>query len=218
MSYCPQDKLFFTGDLDRCPLCGTALEGEKTPSPFPAHVVQQSKKRATGALAISTLCCAALVLWLGFAAGASWLYTGAALGALALNFIFLRNMVVHSPNFLRVVERYFLVLLAVALLFLLATHNHAVGTYVIPVLCITALLCNSILLVVFRASFVRTYAKYLLYDLVLGFVPLGLWLLGLSTSAPLAIGSALMAVVLLALLLLLTRRSLHSEMGKLFDA
>ena len=33
---------------------------------------------------------------------------------LALNYLFVRNIIVHNPDFLRVVARYFLILLAVA--------------------------------------------------------------------------------------------------------
>ncbi|MFR7403562.1 MAG: hypothetical protein ACLUW6_02655 [Coriobacteriaceae bacterium] len=79
---------------------------------------------------------------------------GAPCAAVALNWLFVRNMIVHAPDFIRVVERYFLVLLAVAGLWFASTGNLIVTTYVVPGLCMLALAFNAVLLIAFRGSFV----------------------------------------------------------------
>ena len=136
---------------------------------------------------------------------------------MALNWLFVRNMIVHAPDFIRVVERYFLVLLAVAGLWFASTGNLIVTTYVIPGLCLLALAFNAVLLIAFRGSFVTGYAKYLIYEMLLGLVPLALLAAGLITWPPLAIAAGTAAAALLAILLLVGRKQLAAEARKLFS-
>ena len=100
---------------------------------------------------------------------------------LVVNYLFVRNILVHTPDFLRVVVRYFLILLAIAALWYLITRNPVVTTFVIPGICLVALVFDAVLVAVFRGTFVSGYAKYLLFDVVLGLIPLALVALGLTT-------------------------------------
>ena len=62
------------------------------------------------------------------------------------------------------------------------------------------------------------YAKYLLFDVVLGLIPLALVALGLTTWDVLANVSALVASVFLLALVVFTRKQLADEVRKLFSA
>ena len=124
----------------------------------------------------------------------------------------------HTTDFLRMVVRYFLVLLAIAAVWFLVTRNLAVTTFVIPGICLVALVFDTVLLAVFRGTFVSGYAKYLLFDVLLGLAPLALVALGLTTWNVLANISALTASVFLLGLLVFTRKQLVDEIRKLFSA
>ena len=137
---------------------------------------------------------------------------------LVVNYLFVRNILVHTPDFLRVVVRYFLILLAIAALWYLITRNPVVTTFVIPGICLVALVFDAVLVAVFRGTFVSGYAKYLLFDVVLGLIPLALVALGLTTWDVPANVSALTASVLLLALLVFTRKQLVAEVRKLFSA
>ena len=164
-----------------------------------------------------TLLCMIATGLLGAALGAGAPAVILPCAAIALNWLFVRNMIVHAPVFIRVVERYFLVLLAVGALWFLATGNLFVTTFALPGLCLLGLSFNAVLLIAYRGPFVSGYAKYLLYELVLGLVPAALALAGLTTWPYLAWTAAAAAVALLAALLLLTRKPLAAEMHKLFS-
>ncbi len=218
MKTCTHCDIRFTGDLDRCPLCGNALSGTATPSHFPTNTLPVPKRKASTLIGVITV----LVMLMTFAGGLyahqSWWALGAEEVALALNYLFLRNVILHAPSFLRIIQRYFLLIIGVALLLLLVTKQAVIATFIIPVICLVALITNSVLVLIFRDAFVKGYAKYLLYELVLGFLPLLLMLSGLVTWPYLAYASACVSVLLLATLLLLCRKRLILEYKKLFSA
>lgn len=216
MMHCDECHLDYIGELDRCPLCSRKLVGIPAPSVFPENKLEAPKKvvqRCLIALALAGLCAIIAIGWLVHAAP---LAIGAGIAAVLVTYIFIRNVVVHSPNFLRMVERYFLVLIALALLYLLATGDDNAATYVIPLISLTALIINAILVVAFRNGFVQGYAKYLLYELALGLVPLALLIAGLVTWPVPAIATTIAAGILLILMLTLARKQLATELHKLF--
>ena len=218
MRHCERCKLDLSGDLDRCPLCGSQLTGEAAGAVFPENQWARPKKLARRALIALMVLGLLLAVWVGTHSGTPVAATIAGCAAVLVSYVFARNVVVHSPSFLRMIQRYFLVLIALALLVLLATGDTNLATYVVPVLSTVALLANAVLVVLFRNTFVQGYAKYLIYELVLGMVPLALLAFGVVTWPVPSIITAVMAVLLLVLMLTLTRRQLADELQKLFHA
>jgi hypothetical protein len=168
-------------------------------------------------LAFATGLCLLAMLFIGYLFGLLPSIVAMVCLALAMNYLFVRNIIVHSPDFLRVVIRYFLFLLAVALLWFLFTGNLTVTTFVIPGICLLALVFDTVLLAIFRATFVSGYAKYLLFDLALGLAPLLLVALGLTTWDIPAYVSALASSVFLLWVLVFMRRQLMTEIRKLLS-
>lgn len=218
MMHCRSCHVGYTGALDHCPLCGDALEGTPIPRVFPKSGLAKPRRIASRMLLIMTIAVLALVVCVGIIAGTNPFLIGIACLALLINYAFIRNIIEHSLSMLRMIERYYLVLMALALLCLIGTGESAVATFIIPVLSLIALISNGVLVVLFRETFVWGYAKYLLYDVALGIVPLALLALGLVSWPVLVIASACVAVLLLVLMLCLTRRQLASELRKLFSA
>lgn len=218
MQACPRCGVSYTGELGRCPLCSIRLEGKAVPGAFPVQRAQAPRKASRRVLWISTLAAAAAAVIAGAVSGsAPWPVVLTCL-ALLVNYLLLRNMIVHRPDLLRMAERWFLALLAIAVLWWLATGAPWVAALAIPSVCLGALVTNTVLVAAFRDTFVQGYAKYLVYDAVLGLAPLILVATGWVEWPWLCYASAAATVLLTLTLLLLTRRQLADELHKMLTA
>lgn len=218
MRHCSRCDIDYTGDLDRCPLCASELTGEVVPSPFPCIPMQRVSRRARYTLLAITAILMAVFAAIWFAFGLSWEIGVTGEGVLVLNCVFLWNLLVQSPNGLRVVKRYFLVLMAMALLAYIGTQSPIISTYVIPFISLGAIAFDAVLLFVMHSRLMTEYAKYVLYDIVFGVVPFVLVLMGAVTWAPLSILCMVAAVLLLAALMIGIRGTVTDETKKLFTS
>lgn len=218
MRACSKCSVEFTGDLDRCPLCQAELTGTAEPSVFPRNEVRKSGTVALKVLAFASGACLLLMVFLGYLLALPGDIVFTVCLALAVNYLFVRNILMRSPDFLRVVIRYFLVLLAIAAIWFAASGNLLITTFVIPGICLIALVFDAVLFAVFRGTFVTGYAKYLLFNVALGLIPVALVAFGLTTWNVLAYASALTASVLLLGLFVFARKQLAAEVRKLFSA
>lgn len=218
MMHCSYCNIGFTGDARSCPLCGHSLTGESVPSPFPTVERQKANVVANRTLACATAITIACVIALTLMFSTAPLNVLLACAALILNYIFVRNLLLHRPSFLRTVQRYYMVLVAMAFALFIATQDHVLSTFIIPMLCIVGMIFDAVLLMVFRSRFVKAYAKYILFFLVLGCLPLFLLPTGTITWPWLIYSSAALAALLLAALLIFTRIHVAEEAKKLFNA
>lgn len=218
MMRCNACRADFRGDLDRCPLCGDALEGKPVSSAFPKIGLERKSRRVRTVLGIVTLGLLVAIVALCIAAQLSAWRCAMAAAALAVNYVFVRNMLVHAPDVLRLLQRYYLVLVAMAFIWFLATGDPSISTFVIPCLCITGTLFEGVLLVAFRSRFLADYAKYLVFVIALGMMPLALFPTGTVQWAALPVASAAFAALLAAALGLFARKQVAREARKLFDA
>lgn len=218
MKHCNKCGVGFTGDLDQCPLCQAELTGNAEPSVFPRNEVRKSGAMALRVLAFATGASLLLMLFLERTFNLPWDIVLIVCLGLVVNYLFVRNILTHTPDFLRVVVRYFLILLALAAIWFLATGFLVVTTFVIPGICLVALVFDTVLIAVFKGTFVSGYAKYLLFDVLLGLTPLVLVALGLTTWDLPAYVSALTASVFSLGLVVFMRKQLVDELRKLFSA
>lgn len=218
MMRCDECRADFRGDLDKCPLCGSELRGTPVPSAFPKIGHERKSRRVRAMLGGATLVMLAAIVALCVVAGVSAWRCVLACAALVVNYVFVRNMVVHSPDVLRLLQRYYFVLVAMAFIWFFATWDASISTYVIPCLCITGTLFESLLLAVFRSRFLGDYAKYLLFVIVLGVLPLALFFTGTVEWPALPVLSAAFAALLAAGLGAFARKGVAAEARKLFDA
>lgn len=217
MKHCNKCGVDMGGQLDKCPLCHAELSGKAEPSVFPRNVAKASGTEALKVLAfVSGACILGLVFLWQLIALPGDIVLALCLG-LVMNYLFVRSILMHSPNFLRVVIRYFLILLAITFVWFLITQNPFVTTFIIPGICLLALAFDAVLVTVFRGTFVSGYAKYLLFDVFLGLTPLILVALGLTTWNVLAYTSAFVASLLFLALAIFMRKQLLAELRKLFS-
>ena len=114
MKRCDKCGVEFSGNLDCCPLCQAELTGQAEPSAFPKNEVRKSGAIALAVLAFATGVCLLVMLFLGYLLKLPGDIVLTVCLGLVVNYLFVRNIITHTPDFLRVVVRYFLVLLAIA--------------------------------------------------------------------------------------------------------
>lgn len=219
MRHCDSCDIDYTGYLEKCPLCQAQLTGNPEPAVFPFNTVRRRGVLAARILGFATGASFLIMLFLGVIVPLPGPVVIIVCAALALNFLFVRNILVHSPDFLRAIMRYFLILLILSAIWFATTQDLVVTTFVIPCVCIVATVFDSVLVIIFRGSVVTSIAKYLLSDVVLGIAaPLALVAAGLTYWNVLAYLSALIAGVFLLALLVFGHRVLEREIRKLFNA
>lgn len=218
MMNCPKCQTDFSGELDRCPLCGSFLGGDPSHSPFPMNRIQRPAKTARIVLGVITLLAIIALFMLAFLEKATWWGASMSSIALVLNFIFIRNVIAHSPDFIRIVERYFLLALAIAVLLWLYNGFDPIASQVIPGICAAALITNSVLVIIFKDAFIHDYGKYVLYSLVMGLFPLILALLGWIDWPWGAYACAAITAILVVILVATVREQSVAELKKLFNS
>jgi hypothetical protein len=217
MKYCGACKVEFTGDIDRCPLCQSELTGKAQPAAFPDNTVRKSGMLALSILGFASGACLLVMLFLGYLLHLPASIVVAACFAVALNYLLVRNILVHRPDFLRVISRYFQALLAIAVIWFAATGNLIVTTFIIPGIIMVAIVFDAVLVIVFRGSFVSGYAKYLLLNVVLGIASIALIAFNLTLWDLPALISTLLASIFLLALIVFGRQRLTDEIRKLFN-
>ena len=205
MKHCDACTVDFTGDMARCPLCQNELRGEASPAAFPAQQIYLRPRR----LAVEIF--SYLFSWPIPIASAS-------AAALIISVLFINSAILHVPRPLRLMFRYFYIMLAIALVWFVATMNHVVTMFVIPITCLVSLVFDVVLLIVLRAKAIDEYAKYLAFDIVAGLMPLTFIPLGWAPWDVLVMVSGLVSLLVLLGLLVFARRQLFSEFGKQFSA
>lgn len=218
MKHCEKCNIDLKGELDQCPLCQAELAGTAVPSVFPRNEAKKTGELALKILAFVTGLSLAVTVFLWLLLSLPGDIILIICLALVINYLYIRNVLIHRPDFLRVIVRYFLILLVLAVAWFIFTQNLIITTYVIPSIGIVALVFDAVLIVLFRGTFVSGYAKYLLFSVLLGLAPLILAAAHLTTTNILVYICALVAIILALALLVFTRKQLVTEIRKLFSA
>lgn len=218
MMHCPICKVEFTGDLDRCALCGSSLEGTPDPSPFPCVPIQ--RKNLIARRILGGITAAVLIAWCIFCLSVQipGVIGITVLGALGLNWFFIRNLMMHAPNTLRAIKRYFLVVMVMALGWFVVTRSPIASSLVIPVVALIAILFDAVLLAVQGSRLVEEYGKYVLYDIAFGIIPPLLMLTDTVMWPTLSWSCAVASAAMLTVLLVVNRHAMADETRKLFNA
>lgn len=217
MRHCPDCKVDFTGDLTRCPLCGQLLSGETTSSPFPSIRLQHKSHRVRILLGILTLFFLFLILTLGFIFHSSPGLILAGVLVVAINYLFVHTILAHSPDFIRAIQRYIIVLVLMAFLGWLGLGVDLFPSFVIPITCLIGSTFDLVLLEIFRSRLISDYAKYVFLAVVIGFLPLIIVFTRAANYLALSYLSIFASLVLLFVLLISWRKEILSELHRLFN-
>lgn len=215
MLSCNRCHVEYTGRLHRCPLCSAPLQGKPSQAVFPHHLITKPWRIA---LELVELFSGAGIIALAVLWGTGVLSANIALLsilAVILNFGFVYNMLRLNPGFLKSSIRYILVLIAAGYLLYAFTGMPWVVDFAIPIICLVALAFDIVMCCVLRTSFIENFAKYLIFDIVCGFLPLICLWVGWVTFDPLAWVSAGCSALFLLVLLIFFRQAFLAEFTKL---
>lgn len=204
-----------SGKHATCPLCGSTLSGTPSPSPFPPSTLPKSSRRIRiilgGITFVSIIAATVSCIITGISAG-----TALAIDAgLALNYLFVRNIVLHSPSAFRSIVRYFLIVIAFAYIWYIATRSQYTIDYIIPAASIISLVFDSVLIMLLSHQFVGPYSKYVLFNIVIGFLPLVFLGAHLLDNPVLSTISGLASIVTGTILWTFTKGQIKDELKRL---
>lgn len=217
MMKCDLCGIDISGRHSACPLCGSALSGLPAPSPFPPNTLEKTSRKAQMALGVislvlilaATLACALLRAPLGIIATAGI--------ALTVNYLFVRNILLHSPSFFKSVIRYFIVIIAVAYVWYATTGNPHAIDYVIPAVSVTSLAFNSVLMILPTRRFVGPHSKYVLFNMVIGLLPLAFFAAGAINDPALSLLDIASSAITGVIFCLSLGKSLPDELRRLLQ-
>jgi len=216
MRRCDACGVEFGGELEVCPLCQAQLVGQPSPAVFPRNEVKRTRDLALRILAFATGAAVLVMLFVGYLVRLPGDVTFIVCLSLLVSYAFVRHILSNVPDFMRISVRCYLGLLVVAAGVYLAIGSPVVTTFVVPGLCLLALVFDAVVMLVYRERLAGGYIKYLLLSVVMGLVPLLLVAAGLTTWSVPAYASALGAGILLLALLTFWREALVAELRKLF--
>ncbi len=122
MKYCSHCKVDFSGDLDTCPLCQRPLTGSPSPAVFPHAAIVKPQKLMISFVFFGS---GAAVFTMALLCGLGVIPPNIALlvsGVVVANGLFVRNLIVQNPGFVRGASRYLLLLIGLSLLCYLLTQ------------------------------------------------------------------------------------------------
>jgi hypothetical protein len=214
---CTECAVDIDGAWTRCPLCSAAVEGEATPSPWPAVPLRFSRRRVLRALFLTSLS----VILLSFLAQLLFsrdlegigVYRSVWLGVCAMWLVVL--MAVRKRRNIAKGTVYLVVVVGLVCVY----WDYLTGwpgwslTYAVPLVCASSIVGLLITVRVMRIE-VGEYILYSGLTVVLGLAPIGFLLLGWVTNPlPSAICGAL-SVVVLVVLQLFRGPSVRHELAK----
>lgn len=200
-----------------CPLCKSALSGTQTPSPFPPNTLEKTSKKARIVLGGITLALIAVATLLCILLNAPAGITLTVIAALLVNYLFARNSILHSPSVFRSIVRYFLVVIALAYVWYLATGSQYVIDYVIPSISIISLVFDSALMALFAHQFISAYSKYVLMNVEIGLIPLAFLAINAVADPALSIVNVIASVATAIAFCLFSGRRLADELRRLLQ-
>ena len=216
MSKCKKCNIEYNGNLELCPLCQTELIGKKTESVFPR--LKNTKETILYRI----------LLFVSFSIGVLFAFTEytifknltitkfIVLGLLT-NFILVKFIFKNYKNVLKMMNKYFWIILILFFAWYFVTKSLIITTYLIPILCLVIFAFNSITMLVLKDNYIIKFAKTILLNCVIGLIPLLLVYLKLSTFPVLSYICAILDLLVFTGLIIFCKDNIINELKKIFN-
>lgn len=214
MKKCLKCKLDISGYLKECPLCQSKLEGNGNKSVFPNNIKRKKDDILFKILIFLSFVISSLTIFIEYYLfnDINWsllIILGLITAVVSIYFV-----IINFGNIIKMISKYFILLLILSFIWFIATDNLIITTYIIPIICITMLAFNSIILSFLKDYYKNQYISTLFTDIIIGFIPLLLMIFGLTKSNIITHLCIVVDTIIILSLFIFCRRELLDEMKK----
>lgn len=213
MKKCGKCKLSYTGNMKRCPLCQGLLTGKMEASPFP-NISNKKNTLLYKILLFTTISIGIIFTFIEYLMHKQLVISKYAILGLFTIYILVIYIIKKYRKVLKMMNKYFIIVLLLTFLWFLITKSLIITTYVIPILCIIILVFNSITMVVLKNSYINKFLGIILLDCLIGFIPGILKILKLTTVTILSDVCLLVDVLILIGLIIFCYDKVLDEITK----
>lgn len=214
MKRCTKCKIDISGNIEECPLCQSRLEGEMTGSVFASNI-----RREKDGLLLKILIFISIIICIGtvyieylLSHDINWsllIILGLITAVVSIYFI-----IINVGNVVKMISKYFILLLILSFIWFIATSNLIITTYIIPILCITMLAFNSIVLSLLKNYYKSQFISTIITDILICFIPVLLIVFNLTTTNLFANICIITNTIIVLTLFVFCRKELFEELEK----
>lgn len=216
MRKCNKCNIEFNGSFDICPLCSSQMTGKKTDNVFP-KINTSSSAILYKVLSFVSFVIGVLFVFTEYMISKSFYISKFIILGLLTNYILVKFILKNYKDVLKMMNKYFWVILILFFIWFLITKSLIITTYLIPILCIIIFAFNSITMLVLRESYIIKFAKTILLDCLIGVIPLVLVAFKLTTFDLLSYICAILGLLVFVGLLIFCKEDIMEEFKKIFN-
>ena len=216
MKKCKSCLINYNGNLKRCPLCQGELYGKPSKNVFP-KIDNKEKGIIFKILIFISLTIGIICGFIEYMLSGNFKITSYILVGLLSNYIIIKFYILNYRKVLKMINIYFFVIFVLLALWYLVIPSLIITSYIIPILCITIIIFNSVIMLVLRKSYILKYVNTILLDCIIGLVPLILVYFNLSTLPILSYICALLSAIVFMALLIFCYDNVIDEIKKIFN-
>ena len=212
MLKCKKCNIEYNGNLKYCPLCQAELTGTVSESVFP-KLKKEKKGLLYKILLYVSLFSGILFTFIEYTVSKSFYISKFVWLGLITNYILIRILLENYKNPLKILSRYFLIILIVFFVLYFIIKKLFITTYLIPILCLVIFVFNSITMMVLKDNYIKT----IILNFFIGVIPLLLVYFKLSTFELLSYIFVVVHLLIFLGLIIFYHNNILEELKKLFS-
>lgn len=216
MRKCRKCNIEYNGNLELCPLCQTEMVGKKTESVFP-KLKQPKETTLYKILSFVSFSIGILFAFIEYTIFKTFTISKYIIVGLLTNYILVKFILKNYKDVLKMMNKYFWVILFLCFIWYFTTKSLIITTYLIPILCLVIFAFNSIIMLVLKDNYIIKFARTILFDCMIGLIPLLLVALNLSTFELLSYICAVLDLLIFTGLIIFCKDNILDELKKIFN-
>jgi hypothetical protein len=214
MRRCNNCKVNISGIIIECPLCQNRLEGKSAVSMYPNNIRREKDGILFKVLVfLSTIICI-FTTFIEFHLTGTVNWSSIIILGIITAIISIYFIIINFGDVLKMISKYFILLLILLFIWFIATRNLIITTYIIPIVCITMLAFNSIILSLLKDYYKAQFISTIITDIIICFIPILLIIFNLTTINLYANICIIVNIIIVITLLIFFRRELFEELEK----
>jgi len=200
-----------------CPLCQNKLLGNNEKKIFPTNIRLKTNIFILKWLLFISITLSIITTFVELYITNTIYYSLFIMGGLFTNYLIVYFILKNKENILKLLGKHGLVLIALSLLWYVATRNTIITNYIIPAFCIFELLFNIIAFIVLKNNYLFNYLNLILLNLLLLLVPIILMLFEYTTFNLLPYICFVFGLIVLIGLIIFYFDEIKTELKKIFN-